>query len=107
MIEYALSSLLMEWGIRPEAMIGHSIGEYVAACLSGCFSIEEALMLVAERGRLMQNQPGGSMLAVSLPEEELRSLLGEELDVAAINEQAQCVASGENKDDRSTRGSTY
>jgi acyl transferase domain-containing protein len=94
-IEYALSSLLMEWGLHPQAMIGHSIGEYVAACLSGCFSIEEALMLVAERGRLMQNQPSGSMLAVSLPETELRSLLGEELDIAAVNGQAQCVASGD------------
>ncbi len=94
-VEYALARLLMHWGIQPDAMIGHSIGEYVAACLAGCFSLDDALMLVAERGRLMQAQPTGSMLAVLLPETQTRLLLDEELDLAAINGESQCVVSGQ------------
>jgi acyl transferase domain-containing protein len=92
--EYALAMLLMEWGIRPQAMIGHSIGEYVAACLAGCLSLEQALRVVVERGRLMQQAPTGSMLAVSLPEKEVRLLLPEDLDVASINEDSTCVVAG-------------
>jgi acyl transferase domain-containing protein len=94
-IEYALARLLMEWGVRPDAMIGHSIGEYVAACLAGCFPVEDGLRIVAERGRLMQAQPPGSMLAVLLPEAETRSLLDDQLDLAAINGESQCVVAGE------------
>lgn len=93
-IEYSLAHLWMEWGIRPDVMIGHSIGEYVAACLAGVFSLEDGLALVAERGRLMQQLPPGSMLAVPLPESELQAFLGEDLDLAATNEPALCVASG-------------
>jgi thioesterase domain-containing protein/malonyl CoA-acyl carrier protein transacylase/acyl carrier protein len=93
-IEYALARLWMEWGVQPQAMIGHSIGEYVAACLAGVFSLEDALTLVGMRGRLMQAQPEGSMLAVPLPEQELLPLLRGDLSLAAINSPIQCVVSG-------------
>lgn len=93
-IEYALAKLWVEWGIRPRAMIGHSIGEYVAACLAGVFSLEDAVALVAARGRLMQQMPTGAMLAVSLSEKELRPFLNGKLSLAAINAPSQCVVSG-------------
>ncbi len=93
-VEYALAQLWMSWGVQPQAMLGHSVGEYVAACLAGVFSLEDALALVAARGRMMQQLPGGAMLGVALPEQELRPLLGPQLDIAAINAPAQCVASG-------------
>ena len=85
--EYALAQQWLDWGVQPEAMIGHSIGEYVAACLAGVFSLEDALRIVAVRGRLIQSLPSGSMLVVSLPEQELRPLLDArpELALAAIN----------------------
>jgi amino acid adenylation domain-containing protein len=94
-VEYALARLWMSWGVRPTALIGHSIGEYVAACLSEVFSLEAALKLVAMRGRLMQQLPTGAMLAVSLPEQHVQQLLsGEQLSIAAINTPTQCVISG-------------
>lgn len=72
-IEYALAQLLMKAGIIPESLIGHSIGEYVAACIAGVFSYEDAIALVCERGLLMATAPKGSMLALECSEEELRS----------------------------------
>jgi non-ribosomal peptide synthase protein (TIGR01720 family) len=93
-VEYALAKLWMSWGVKPEAMIGHSIGEYVAACLAGVFSVEDALALVAARGRLMQELPEGAMVAVGLSEEELRPLLDGNLSVAASNGPGLCVVSG-------------
>ena len=93
-IEYALANLLNKWGICPDAMIGHSIGEYVAACFAGVFSIEDALSLIAARGRLMNQLPAGSMLAVPLSEEAIRPLLDEHLSVAAANGPSLCVVSG-------------
>jgi acyl transferase domain-containing protein len=93
-IEYALAKLWMSWGIQPEAMIGHSIGEYVAACLAGVFSLEDALALVAARGRLMQQLPPGSMLAVPLPEKEIKPFLNSELSLATINTPSMCVVAG-------------
>ena len=93
-VEYALARLWMHWGMLPEAMIGHSIGEYVAACLSGVFSLEDAIAIVAARGRMMQHVPGGLMLAVNLPENEVQPLLGKKLSLAAVNSPALCVVSG-------------
>jgi len=93
-VEYALAKLWMKWGIGAGAMMGHSIGEYVAACLAGVFSLEDALRLVAIRGRLMQSMPQGAMLAVSLREAEISGLVGDELSLAAINAPGQCVVSG-------------
>jgi non-ribosomal peptide synthase protein (TIGR01720 family) len=94
-IEYALARMWMSWGIRPSALIGHSIGEFVAACLAGVFTIEDVTRLVAARGRLMQQMPPGSMLAVPLAEEELRKLLaGKELSIAVVNGPANCVVGG-------------
>ncbi|MEH2448300.1 MAG: aminotransferase class III-fold pyridoxal phosphate-dependent enzyme [Nostoc sp.] len=93
-VEYALAQLWMAWGIRPYAMIGHSIGEYVAACIAGVFSLEDALILVANRGQLMQQLPSGTMMAVSLPEQKIQPILGEKLSLAAINAPDMCVVSG-------------
>ena len=92
--EYALAKLWMSWGIKPEALIGHSLGEYVAACLAGVFSLEDALSLVVLRGRLFEQLPAGSMLSVSLPETEVRAMLDERLSIAAINSPSLCVVSG-------------
>lgn len=84
-VEHALAKLLMSWGIRPQAMIGYSIGEYVAACLSGALSLEDALALVAKRAKLIQDLPGGAMLAVPLPEAEVRPFLNGNLAISATN----------------------
>ncbi|HLP48534.1 MAG TPA: condensation domain-containing protein [Candidatus Kapabacteria bacterium] len=91
---YALARLLMKWGIVPYAMIGHSIGEYVAACLSGVFSLEDAIKIVSLRGKLMQKMPPGAMLSVPLPETEVIPLLNNDLELAAVNAPALCVISG-------------
>lgn len=93
-IEYALAQLWMSWGIHPAATIGHSIGEYVAACIAGVFSLEDALSLVAARGKMMQQMPPGSMLAVPLSERELQPYLGNGLSLALINGPSRCVVSG-------------
>jgi acyl transferase domain-containing protein len=93
-IEYALAKLWMAWGVNPQALIGHSIGEYVAACLAGVFSLEDALMLVAQRGRLMQQLPEGAMLSVALSHSEVQPFLDSGLSVAASNAPNLCVISG-------------
>lgn len=93
-IEYALGRLLMEWGIEPHAMIGYSVGEYVAACLSGALALEDALEVVARRAKLIQDLPGGAMLAVPLAENEVRPLLGDSLSLSATNGPHFCVVAG-------------
>jgi acyl transferase domain-containing protein/thioesterase domain-containing protein/acyl carrier protein len=91
-IEYALARWWMSAGIEPEAMVGHSIGEYVAACLAGVFSLEDALAIAAFRGRIMYDLPSGSMLAVPLAASDLH--LSGNLSLAAINNPGLCVVSG-------------
>ncbi|KJH70632.1 type I polyketide synthase [Aliterella atlantica] len=93
-VEYALAKLWMSWGISPSATIGHSIGEYVAACLAGVFSLEDALALVAKRGKLMQKLPTGAMLSISQSATEVESLLNDNLSLAASNAPDSCVVSG-------------
>lgn len=92
--QYAQARLWMSWGIVPTAMIGHSMGEYTAACLSGVLSLEDALAVVALRGRLFETLPRGAMLSVPLPAEELGQLLPPELSLAAINGPELSLASG-------------
>ena len=93
-IETALARQLLSWRIQPHALIGHSVGEYTAAYLAGVLSLEDALSLVAERGRLMNSIPEGAMLAVHLSPEELLPRLSGELSLAAVNAPKLCVASG-------------
>ncbi|HWE64023.1 MAG TPA: FkbM family methyltransferase, partial [Chloroflexota bacterium] len=93
-VEYAAAQLWLSWGIRPQAMIGYSIGEYVAACLAGVLALEDALVLVARRGRLIQELPAGSMLAVPLPKEDVQPLLSARLSLSAVNGPALCVVAG-------------
>lgn len=93
-IEYALTQLLMQWGIRPQALLGYSLGEYVAACVSGVLSLEEALLLVARRAQLIQTMPSGAMVAVPLSEEEVQPYLSELVCLAAVNGPRLCVLAG-------------
>lgn len=93
-IEYGLAQLWMHWGIKPDVLIGHSIGEYVAACLAGVFTLKDALMLVAQRGRLMQSLPTGAMLAVSLSAEAVIPWLSADVSLSAINAPQMCALAG-------------
>ncbi|MEU5365874.1 beta-ketoacyl synthase N-terminal-like domain-containing protein [Streptomyces sp. NPDC005925] len=93
-VEYALARLWESWGIRPAAMIGHSVGEYVAACLAGTMPLQDALRLVALRGRMMQALPPGSMLSVALPIEEAERFVSGDVAVAASNAPSLTVLSG-------------
>jgi acyl transferase domain-containing protein/acyl carrier protein len=93
-IEYALARLLMSWGIQPQVVVGYSLGEYVAACLAGVFSLEDALKVVAERAQMIADLPSGSMLAVSLSSENLVPLLTPDSFLAIHNGPKACVASG-------------
>nr|AEH26538.1 polyketide synthase [uncultured Acidobacteria bacterium C5] len=97
-VEYALAELWQSWGIRPDAVLGHSVGQYVAACVAGVFSLEDGLRLVAERGRLMQRLPNdGAMAMVHADRRALETFLGrhrDELSVAAVNSPSNTVISG-------------
>ena len=93
-IEYALAQLWMHWGIKPSATIGHSVGEYVAACLSGVFQLDEALRLICARGALVSELPRGSMIAVPLSRGEVEPFLDEHVSLAAVNAPELCVLSG-------------
>jgi acyl transferase domain-containing protein len=93
-LEWALFRLVTEWGLRPRAVIGHSLGEYVAATVAGVWTLEDALALVAERARLISGLPAGAMLGLPFSEAEARPYLGGELSVGAVNSPTTCVASG-------------
>jgi amino acid adenylation domain-containing protein len=92
-LEYSLAKLLMKWGIKPHAMIGYSFGEYTAACLSGVFSLEDALNLVVIRGQLIARISGGSMMSVPLTINQLTPLMNNELSIA-IDNGPSCIVSG-------------
>lgn len=93
-IEYALARLWMSFGITPDALVGHSMGEYVAACLAGVFTLDDALRLIAVRAKLVSSLPEAVMLAVMLPEEELRPILPPRLYISLINGPSHCVVAG-------------
>jgi acyl transferase domain-containing protein/thioesterase domain-containing protein/acyl carrier protein len=92
--EYAVATVLASWDIEPAAMIGHSAGEYAAACLAGVLSLRDAVALASLRGRLFETLPEGGMLSVQLPAEEARAIAGPELSLAAVNAPTLCVLSG-------------
>jgi acyl transferase domain-containing protein/thioesterase domain-containing protein len=92
--EYAMTRLLESHGIKPSALVGHSIGEYAAACEAGIFSLKDALNLVRERGRIMQSMAPGTMIALPLPESEVRQIIPESLDLAVVNAPRISVVSG-------------
>ncbi|ABG52865.1 beta-ketoacyl synthase [Trichodesmium erythraeum IMS101] len=98
-IEYALAKLWESWGIKPDVVMGHSVGEYIAATVAGIFSLEDGLKLIAARGRLMQQLPaGGEMVAVMASEAKVKKLLrpyAEKVAIAAINGPKSVVISGE------------
>ena len=94
-LEYSLAKLWKSWGITPAAVMGHSAGEYAAACLAGVMSVEDALAIVVLRGQLFETAPPGGMLSVDLPQEELRALMaGLDVDIAVVNAPDLCIASG-------------
>lgn len=93
-VEYALAQWWRSAGVRPAVMMGHSLGEYVAACVAGVFSLDDALRLVARRGRLVQGLAPGAMLSVPLPESEMAPLLALGCDLAAVNGERLCVLAG-------------
>ena len=93
-VEYGIAKLWTTWGLRPSALIGHSMGEYTAACLAGSLNLQDALRLVTKRGQLFETLPPGAMISVPLPDNEIRTLVGADLSVAALNSPASCVVAG-------------
>ena len=93
-IEYALAQLLLQWGVRPEMLVGYSLGEYVAACVAGVLTLEDALTLVARRAQMIQELPAGCMVAVSISEAAVQPFLHDEIALAAVNGPQNCVLAG-------------
>ena len=98
-IEYALYKLWQSWGIKPDGVLGHSVGEYVSACVAGVYSLEDGIKLIAERGRLMQSLPQkGAMAAIFAPIETVKSVIspyGDQVEIATINSSENIVISGD------------
>lgn len=93
-VEYALARQWRAWGVEPAAMIGHSAGEYVAACLAGTFTLEDGLHIMAERGKIIAAAPAGATIAITLDEDALRRRLPAGLDIAGVSAPGLCVVSG-------------
>lgn len=93
-VEYSLAKLWMSWGVQPDALIGHSLGEYTAACIAGVFSLEDAVSLICCRGALFEKIEKGGMLSVTLPAAQVRELLIAGVSIAAVNDPGRCVVAG-------------
>jgi len=93
-VEYALARLWLAWGVKPAALLGHSFGEYAAACVAGVLTLDDAARLAVIRGRLVARLPEGRMLAVGLSDRELDDWLSDDLSLAAVNGGRRCVVSG-------------
>ncbi|TGE15090.1 type I polyketide synthase [Hymenobacter elongatus] len=94
-IEYALASLLLEWGVKPSYLIGHSLGEYAAACVAGVFSYRDGLQLVLKRAQLIARVPAGAMLSIHAKEEQVLPYVNNDaICLAAVNSPEQCVVAG-------------
>ncbi|MFW8595359.1 type I polyketide synthase [Cribrihabitans neustonicus] len=93
-VEFALAQLWMSWGVKPAALVGHSMGENTAACLAGVMAFEDCIDLVLLRGRLFDSVPAGGMLSVALPAAEVETLLGDDLDIASVNAPELTALSG-------------
>ncbi len=97
LIEYSLASYLMYLGVQPTYMIGHSLGEYVAATIAGVFSFEKAIEIIVKRAELMNKVPQGTMVSVGISAEKIRSLIDKDISIAAINSSDSCVISGQDE----------
>jgi acyl transferase domain-containing protein/acyl carrier protein len=93
-VEYALAQLWISWGVRPAALVGHSMGENTAACLAGVISFEDCIDLVLLRGRLFDTVPAGGMLSIALPLAEVKALISADLDIASVNAPSLTAVSG-------------
>ncbi|NUH66089.1 SDR family NAD(P)-dependent oxidoreductase [Sulfitobacter sp. S0837] len=93
-VEYALAQLWLSWGVKPAAMVGHSMGENVAACLAGVMGFEDCIDLVLLRGRLFDEVPAGGMVSISAPLSQITPFLGPDLDIASINGPELVAVSG-------------
>ncbi|MEW2912722.1 beta-ketoacyl synthase N-terminal-like domain-containing protein [Leisingera sp. JC11] len=93
-VEYALAQLWISWGVKPAALVGHSMGENTAACLAGVMTFEDCIDLVLLRGRLFDTVPAGGMLSIALPLAEVEAIIGDDLDIASVNAPALTAVSG-------------
>ena len=93
-IGYSLAQVWLAWGVEPAALMGHSIGEFAAACTAGVFSLEDGLKMIAQRGQAMQALPGGSMMSVRLPGAEVEPMLWGDMAIGSFNGPSLCVVAG-------------